>query len=214
MENFEISGENELENKLQFYKDMLDSSYDTTKNKYNSEFANRAMLEYFLRYRVNGFTRDNKARANVIFLQERHNELTQILLDYAISSFMLNNETCDISDSDLNKYANDKDGVLNYYDSKYITKVVAVATAVNPYWASNLIAVNRNLREALLVNFITERYGLNKRNELDNSKKAKPIKLTDKDKIIMMSKYNLNRAIRNMNNDDGIEDYVPSGRVR
>jgi len=53
MENFEISGENELENKLQFYKDMLDSSYDTTKNKYNSEFANRAMLEYFLRYRVN-----------------------------------------------------------------------------------------------------------------------------------------------------------------
>ena len=203
----------EQEKKLQFYKDMIDNAYDTTKNKYGSEFANRAMIEYFLGGRVNGFTRENKARANMIFFEERINENAQVLLDYAISSFMINEDTCDISNQDLTQYANDKEGKLNY-DSKHITKVVAVATAVNVYWASNLISLNKKLREALLVNFITERYGLNKRNELDNSRKSKPIKLTDKKKIYMMSKYELNNCIRNMNADDEIEDYVPTGHTR
>ena len=198
--------EDEALAKLQNYKDMIDNAYDTTKNKYGEEHAKMAILNYFTNSYYENFTSGNNARSNMQKFMSRPYETLQIILDYAISSFIANNMVCNLSQTDLYAYANDKDYTLNY-EPKHITKIVAIATAFNPYWTYNLLSCNHKVIEALLENFVTERYILNEREKLDNCKPTKIIKFTDyPNKPIFMSKARLARDIDNMNRDDEISE--------
>lgn len=203
----------ELEQKLQAIKNMIDDAYDNTKNKYGEIHAKYAMSNYFMNCQTNNFTRDNQARENMKTLVYRPNEFLQILLDYAISSFISNDMEVNITNDDLTMYANDNAGLLDYSGTKPI-QVVAIATAMNTYWAVNLISVNQKLKNELILNFITERYVKNKRQQLDTSKKAKLIKIEGYKRTIMMSKSKLNNDIRNMNSDDEYEEYIVPRRNR
>ena len=203
--------EQDLEKNLQLIKTLIDNAYDTTKNKYNEEWANNAIVECFQFYKANSFTRENNSRENIKSLLDRQNEIPQILLDYAISSFILNDMKCDITMSDLTAYVNDYEQKLDYSGTKAV-KITAIAAAINTYWAYNLLAVNKKLKLELVFNFVVERYKQNKRNELDNSKKSKLIKLEGYEHPIMMSKFKLNNDVRNMNSDDEIEEYSPPTR--
>jgi len=203
--------DNELEQKLQQIKDMIDDAYDVTKNKYTEADANHAIFNYFLNYKANGITRDNNARQNLKDFLYRPNEFYQILLDYAISSYISNNMNCDITYEELIKYLNDKDGSLDYSGTKPI-KLVALATGINTYWAVNIISVNQKLKTELIINLITERYIQNKRQQLDVGKKVKIVKLPGYSKDVMISKNKLNNDVRNMNNDDEYEEYIVPSR--
>lgn len=199
-----------LEEKLKLIKKLVDEAYDTTKNKYNENWANTAITNCFLYSKSNNFTRDNNARTNINSLLNRPNEIYQILLEYAISSYLLNNMECDISSEELQAYATDFEGKLDYSGKKAI-KIAAIATATNTYWTYNMLAVNKKLKLELVLNFVTERYIQNKRQELDSTNKVRLIKINtkDKQKQLLMSKTKLNIDVRNMNNDDDIEEYIP-----
>lgn len=197
----------QLEEKLQEIKDMIDNAYDTTKNKYTETDANYAMTNYFMNCKTENFTRDNSARENMKSLVYRPNEFIQILLDYAISSFLLNEMEADVTNDELNAYMNDRDGNLDYRGNRPI-KIVAIATAMSPYWTVNMLSVNQKLKGELVLNFVTERYAKNKRQELDTSRKSKLIKVEGYKYPVMMSKTRLNNDIRNMNSDDEFEEYV------
>lgn len=196
-----------LEQKLQEIKNMIDFSYDTTKNKYGMLNANHAMISFFVNYKIDGFTRDNHARENIKSLNYRPNEFIQILLDYAISSFLSNNMTPNISQEELNKYAKDTEGALDYSGNKAV-QIVAIIAGMNTYYALNLLSVNKKLKNELVLNFVTERYVQNKREQLDTSRKSKTIEVEGYQEKVIISKYKLNNDIRNMNNDDEYEEYI------
>lgn len=193
---------------IQIIKELVDKAYDTTKSKYDDKLANTAMTNFFLYYVTNNFTRKNNARKTMEDLTYRVHEVYQILVDYAISSFILNNMECDLSNDELIAYANDKERKLDYSGKKAV-KIVAIASAINTYWTYNLISVNKKLKLELVLNFIAERYIQNKRSELDNTKNTKIIKVEGHDGLIIMSKSKLNNDVRNMNNYDEIEEYQP-----
>lgn len=203
----------ELADKLQSIKYMIDDAYETTRNKYTQTDANYAVISFFMNSRTNGFTRDNSSRENMKSLIYRPNEFYQILLDYAISSFMSNNIPVTITNDELVKYTSDPEGKLDYSGTKPI-QVVALAAAMNTYWAINILSTNPTLKSELVVSMVTERYVNNKREQLDNSPKAKMIKVEGYKKIIMMSKSKLNNDIRNMNSDDEYEEYIVPRRPR
>lgn len=197
----------ELEIKLQEIKDMIDNAYDTTKNKYGETHANHAVLSYFINYITNSFTRDNDARENMKSLLYRPNEFVQILLDYAISSYLSNNMTCDLTNEEINQYMNDKDGKLDYSGSKAV-KIVAIVAGMNTFHAVNMLSLNPKLKSELILNFVTERYSQNKRQQLDSSRKSKIVKVEGYPHGVMISKNKLNNDIRNMNNDEELEEYI------
>lgn len=203
----------QLERKLQSIKDMIDDAYDTTKNKYTQEDATRAMANYFMNYQTNHFTRDNNARANMEGFLYRPNEFVQILLDYAISSFLLNEMETDITNDELTAYMNDLEGKLDYTGTKSI-RVVAISTAINTYWTYTLLSVNKKLKNELILIFITERYIKNRKHELDSSRKSKLIKVEGYKRTVMMSKSKLNNDVRNMNSDDEYEEYIVPHRKK
>lgn len=201
-ENFTIL----INEELQKSKNMMDDAYELTLSKYGSKLANESMLDFYMNEGLNGITRDNNSRDNMFNILQVPYRVEQILLEYAISSFILNGMECDISNKDLTDYAKDSEGKLNY-DNAHITKVVAVGCAVNPSWAYILITCNLKIKKSLLVSFLIERYGLNKKKELDNCPKAKFIKLTDKpSKPLLMSKDRLNNEIRLM--AEALEDSI------
>lgn len=144
-------------------------------------------------------------------LAARSNEIYQILIDYAISSYILNNMQCDIPYTELEEYANDKLGQLNY-SGKTAVKIIALASACNNYWTANFFHLNKKLLTELITNFILERYINKKKEMLDNTEKAELIKFLDKDKKTLMSKFKLNNDIRNMNRDENLPDYIPPTR--
>jgi len=197
----------ELAQKLQEVKDMIDDAYDTTKNKYGEVHAKHAMLSYFINYQSNGFTRDNYARENMKSLLYRPNEFIQILLDYAISSYLSNNMTCDMTNEEINQYISDKEGKLDYSGNKAV-KIVALVTGMNTFHAVHLLSLNPKLRSELVLSFVSERYSMNKRQQLDTGRRSKMIKVEGYPHSVMISKDKLNNDIRNMNNDDEYEEYI------
>lgn len=201
----------ELEDLLQGIKETVDNAYEVTKNKYGVNTANAAIMNFFYNYDLKHFTRDENARENMRELTYRYNEIFQILMDYAVSSYILNEMKCDIPYSKLYEYANDDEGVLDY-SGKTAVKIVALASASNNYWTTNLITINKKLLSELITNFILERYVNNKKEELDRTKKAALVKFLDKDKYFLMSKVQLNNDIRNMNNDENLPEYIPPTR--
>jgi len=201
MEQFNFDNEEEnLELTLNENKFMLDNAYYTTLKKYNTNQANGAMIDFLLNNSYKFFTNDNNARENMRKLLSHYYEIEQILMDFAISSYLSNNMDNNISEKDIIAYANDKNAKLNY-DPIFITKMIALASSLNPYWTVNLLACNQNVKKALVQNFINERYILDKKDKLDNSIRLKIIKLKD-GKRVTISKYRLNRHIKNMIHDE------------
>lgn len=190
----------DVANDLIVNKKAIDHAYRVTKEKYNYLTANEAIRRYFLEYRIKGFTRDQDARKKMDELQYKPYSLIHILLDYAISSFLLNNMESDISEQDLYAYARDTEGSLDY-TPEVIVKVFAIGVAVSPYWAYNLLCCNPQLKEALVKSFLEERFIKGLGDSLDETK-AKLIKLIGTETPILMSKSSLNNDIRNMINDD------------
>ena len=186
---------------------FLDRAYLETKLKYNSQQSNSAMYEFFINYDYGMFT-NAETRKKFHEFTYHGNEITQILLDFAISSYIVDRqngiEPKVSSYAETHPYTNMDNKDLNY-DPKYITEIVAIATATKgPYFVINLLACNTELKIALVRQFITERYNIKDRKQaLDNSKNMALIKLSDKQ--ITMSKNQLNRDIDNMNNDDEYE---------
>lgn len=201
----------ELEDLLQGIKETIDNAYEVTKNKYGVETANAAIMNFFYNEDLKHFTRDENARENMRELAARSNEIYQILIDYAISSYILNNMQCDIPYTELGEYANDKLGQLNY-SGKTAVKIIALASACNNYWTANFFHLNKKLLTELITNFILERYINKKKEMLDNTEKVQLIKFLDKDKKTLMSKFKLNNDIRNMNRDENLPDYIPPTR--
>ena len=201
--------EEQMELELKEKKELLDKSYDITKKKYGMSNANRAIILLFLSYKLTGFTRDENARKNIENLYNDGYDLFQIMLDYAVSSYIMNKMQCDISIKDLNKYSYDYDEKLDYGDVNS-TKIVALAAAQNTAHAYNLLLVNKRLRESLLYNFINERYIQNKKDALDNSRKATLVTFKDKDKNkqFIMSKFAINRDFYIMKQEEQENDEV------
>ena len=199
--------EEQMELELKEKKELLDKSYEITKNKYGMSNANRGIILLFLSYKLTGFTRDDDARKNVEKLYNEGYDLYQIMIDYAVSSYIMNKMKCDISIKDINKYANDFDGKLEYDDVES-TKIVALAAAQNTSYAYGLLLSNKRLRESLLYNFINERYIQNKKEDLDNSRKATLVKFKDKDKQFIMSKFAINRDFYIMKQEEQENDEV------
>lgn len=202
--------EDEMATRLQKIKKMFDKAYLETKIKYGKENADNAIRNYFLNYDYGFFTgKENKMKFKV--LNEHPNEIYQVLLDYAISSYISEEQqgiSHEVTLEEVKKYIDVTNTKLNY-DAHYITSVVAIGTAWSPYWVTNLISCNPKLKTALVNDFIKGRYtSKEQRNALDNSKGTKIIK-QDNGKNITMSKYFLNRCIENMNNDDMIEPFDP-----
>lgn len=201
----------ELADLLQGIKETIDSAYDTTCSKHGDEVANAAIMTFFKNGVLQYFTRDNDARKNMEELSYRGNELYQVLADYAISSYILNEMKCDISQDELGAYARDFNGELDYSGRTPI-KVLALASTVNNYWATNILSVNKKLKSELLVNFIQERYVADKRYDLDNTPSVRLVRFSDEKRPVFMSKAKLNNDVRNMNSDDVIDDYIPPTR--
>ncbi len=190
----------EVANDLLINKKNMDEAYFVTREKYNVESANEAIRKYFLGYSIRGFTRDQDARRKMDELQYKPYALTHILLDYAMSSFLLNKMECDISEQDLYAYARDSEGTLDYTE-KVIVKVFASAVAMSPYWAYNLLCCNEKLKEALVKSFLDERFVKGLGACLDETT-GTLIKFKDKERPILMSRDSLTNDIRNMINDD------------
>ena len=189
-------------------KSFLDRSYLETKLKYGSEQSNNAMWEFFVNYDYGMFT-NKETRKKFQEFTYHGNEIIQILLDFAISSYILDRQNglkpLVTSYSETYQYTDTDNKELNY-DPKYITEIVALATAAKgPYYTVNLLACNTELKMALVKEFVTERYNTEgRKKDLDNSKNIVLIGLSDKK--ITMSKNQLNRDIDNINNDDGYEN--------
>lgn len=201
----------ELADLLQGTKETVDAAYDATCSKHGSEVANAAIMTFFRNSVLQYFTRDNNARSNMEELLYRDNEIYQILADYAISSYILNEMECDLSHDDLSSYVRDMNGELDYSGTRPI-KVLALASTVNNYWALNILSVNKKLKSELLGCFIQERYVDDKRFDLDNTPSIRLVRFPDEYKPVFMSKTRLNDDVRNMNSDDMLDDYVPPTR--
>lgn len=199
--------EEQMELELKEKKELLDKSFEITKNKYGMSNANRAVMLLFLNYKLTGFTRDDDARKNVEKLYNNGYDLYQIMLEYAVSSYIMNKMQCDITIKEIDKYSCDIDGKLNYDDIDS-TKIVALGVAQSTYYAYNMLVVNRRLRESLLYNLINERYIQNKKEDLDNSRKATLVKFEDKDKQFIMSKFAINKDFNVMKQEEKEMDEV------
>ena len=149
--------EEQMELELKEKKELLDKSFEITKNKYGMSNANRAVMLLFLNYKLTGFTRDDDARKNVEKLYNNGYDLYQIMLEYAVSSYIMNKMQCDITIKEIDKYSCDIDGKLNYDDIDS-TKIVALGVAQSTYYAYNMLVINRRLRESLLSNLINSLY--------------------------------------------------------
>lgn len=194
-------------------KRVLDRAYLETKMKYGSVQANEAMKNYLISYDASMFT-GQKTRETLKDFTYHMNEFQQVLMDYALSSYILEKEkgiNSQILLEDIREYTDTSNPNLSY-DPKHITAIVAIATAWSPYWTTNLLACNDKLKKALIENLINERYVEGKKKDLDNSKKVKLVKLGKRD--LMLSKSRLNRDINNMNNDEEIPYFDPLVRIQ
>ena len=183
-------------------KRIIDSAYESTKEKYDDNQATTAMYEYFMNFTSKYFTRSNNARHNMEVFNYHSYELEQFLLEYAMRSYVLNNIECPYSLDEIREYANDKKYRFNY-DKKSIISVVAVGSAWSPYWMVNLLSINKKVKEVLITSLIKERYIDNLKDALDNAKSTKAIRLKDSKRALILSIDTLNRNIDNMINDAG-----------
>lgn len=194
-----------LETQLTVLKKFLDKTFlDIKLSRYGKKQAERAFTEFFTNYDV-GFFPGEEKRQQFEMLSYYGDELYQVLMDYAISAYIADRQKgtkANITSLDqVHIYTDYKNENLNY-DPKQIVEVVALATAENTYWTTNLIACNKKLKAALANAFVTDRYSsLERRKELDNTPKFRLVKL-EKSKELQMSKRQLNRDIDNMIRDE------------
>lgn len=208
MEEQKKDYDQELEERLIIIKKVFDNAYRHTQYKYGKLHADTAVRDFFLRSDVMWFT-GKENREMLKELLNHPNEIYQLLFDYAISKYILdetNGIKHDVTLDEVKKYTNVKDSSLNYNEN-HITSVVAIGTAWSPHWTTNLIACNPQVMQALVNDFVKGRYNGQKK-QLDCSKKTKRIKQPN-GRTIIMSKYALNRTIASMNDDDMIEPFNP-----
>ena len=191
---------NELEKVFNANKKLIDKAYEDTNNKYGIDQATGALYHYFIDFDCSYITNSHGSRTNLKKFVNCYYQNQQILFDYAISSFMINEMKDNLTLEEINMYARDDDGKLNY-NPQLITKVVALSLAAwGPYWANHLIACNERAKHALVKGFIAERYVHGKARELDNSRKAMLVNLNGNRKMLSISA--LNNDIMNMINQD------------
>ncbi len=202
--------EQEMAERLQKIKRVFDKAYIETKHKYNKLQADTAVTSFFLNSDYGHFTGEEN-RKKLKELLYHPNEMYQVLLDFAISTYIFeetNGIKHDVTLEEVKKYSNDKKHELDYSEQR-ATSVVALATAWSPFWAVNLLSLNQQLMQSLVRSLVKGRYGsAERRNQLDNSRRVKMAKQPN-GKVLMVSKYNLNKDIANMNRDDMIEPYDP-----
>lgn len=191
-------------------KETIDNAYDATKRKHGIENADAAMMLFFKRDVVAYFTNDEGDRDNMQELLSRPYEIYQVLFDYAISSFILN-DMSNARYAELVNYAMDPNGTLNY-SGKRAVQIVALGASFNPYWTANLIAYNQKLRESLIDSFVQERYVEDRRDELDNANMPRLVRFTDTDERFFMNKDKLNFATKKMNEINDLGEYIPPTR--
>lgn len=219
----------ELADLLKGTKETIDNAYDATKRKHGVENADTAMELFLKRDVLAYFTGDESTRDNMQELLDRPYEIYQVLFDYAMSSFILNDmnsvpyaELIDYSRDSNDRSSTHSDEFINYsldsnmdfdYSGRKSVQIVALAAAFNPYWTVNLVAYNKKLRESLIDSFIQERYVEDRRDELDNAANIpKLVRFTDTDERIFMNKDRLNLAIEKMNEADDLGEYIPPTR--
>ena len=199
-------------------KERFDKIYDITKGKYDDTQANRAMFEFLNNYRTDFITHTDGARSIANKFMYHGPEIEQFLMSYAMESYILNGYKPDLTSADIDAYTNEQKDLK--YDPETIISVVALGTAWNAYWFSNVLACNKRLKQVLIQSLIKERYVENRREELDNSQKISLATLKDGRKLTV-SVANLNRNIDNMIHDDegtyyrdDPEDYSRKGREK
>ena len=200
----------ELSKRFDANRKLIDKAYEDTLIKYGTMQASSAMYHYFRNYDCSYITNSNGSRAKLKHFVNCYYQNQQILFDYAISSFILNEMKDDISIEEINMYVQDEEGKLNY-DPANVTKVVALSIAAwGPYWASQLIACNEKFKAAIVESFINERYINNRANDLDACKGGKLVNLGSGKR--MLSHSNLNNDMLNMMNQDE-EEFFDSTNV-
>lgn len=192
--------EEELAKIFKTNKQIIDGVYETIKSRYSREQANVAMYEYFVNHRTDFITRNNNARDNMKKFEYHGPEIEQFLIEYAMSSYISNDMECPFSYNDIRAYTDTTNKSLKY-DQDSIISLVALGAAYNTYWMSDLLACNDRVKRVLVESLINERYIGNKKNELDNSKRLKLVKLND-GKTLTISINKLNRDIDNMIRDE------------
>lgn len=201
----------ELADLFKGVKETVDNAYDATMRKHGAENADAALLTFFRNDIVSYFTNDEGSRDNMRELLGRPLEVLQILVDYAMSSFILNDMQCDIPYGQLINYSGNYKGKLNY-KGKMPVKVVALATAFSPDWAVDLLVCNPKLKEGLVANFIQERYVEDRRDELDSVIYPRLVRFIDTDERTFINKDKLNAAIQCMNEANMMSEYIPPTR--
>ena len=181
-------------------KKRIDEAFEITKLKYGESHASIALYDCFVNYIMNGITRTNNARSNMIKFEYHSSEIDQFLIEYAMASFISNNIDSDFSLSDIRKYVDTGDETLKY-DKASIIALVAIGGAWNSYWMTDLLSCNQKVKAKLVEYLIEERYINNKKNILDNCRRSKMVKLKD-GKEVHISINRLNRNVDNMIRDD------------
>lgn len=181
-------------------KHRIDEAFEITKLKYGEDHAATAIYNCFVNYEMNGITRTNNARQNMIKFNYHPYEITQFLIEYAMASFISNNITSDFSLKDIRNYVDTNNETLKY-DRESIIAVVAIGAAWSPYWMTNLLSCNQKIKAKLVECLIEERYIDNRKTTLDNCQRTKIVKLNDS-KNIYISINKLNRSVDNMIRDD------------
>ncbi len=211
MENYEgkvFYTNEELAEILKRTKNFLDKTYlDIKMSRYGKKQADRAMLEFFTNCDFGCFPTEETRKKFEEFTYHG-NEIYQILLDFAISSYMVDKQKGQAHNitslDEINAYHDPNDFSLDY-SPKHITEIVALLAAENVYYAINVLGYNEKLKQVLVQEFINERYGnYERRKELDSSPNLTIVRLNS-GKILTMSKTQLNKDIDNIIRDDGYE---------
>lgn len=195
----------ELEMQLSMIKKFLDRTYlDIKLSRYGKEQADRAMLAFFLNGDIGCFPGEERRKQFEAFTYHG-DEIYQVLLDFALSAYIADRKkgipSSTNSLDEVHMYTGTDNETLEYSQKKVI-EVAALATTENTYWATNLLACNKKLKQELVKAFVQERYSnFERRKELDNTSKSFLVKLNS-GKELMMSKTRLNRDIDNMIRDE------------
>lgn len=187
---------------------ILDKAYDITKNKYNDKQAREAIFRLLNDGDFDAITRDNNARNDAKKSLHYYN-IFYILANYILSTFKLHNLKITISAEEFIKYVNDLDIKLNV-DRKKALEIMMLAIANNPFYALNILACNNKVKQAIIEGLIDERYTNNKRRELDDTGDAICLSYIEKGKkkMIIASREKIYNSLKQMNNDDKLDNII------
>lgn len=152
---------------LKKVKNNLDKAYQKTLEKHDENQAYVGIYGYL----INGFS----GSISTFQLRKTLNNYTEymikdVIIDYAVSSFMYHNLEIDINPSIAYDYYNDIDNYeLDYSNQDLLIKVIIEGILLKGViWVLDLLAYNLRFKNKIVESLVDERYTQNKASELDS----------------------------------------------